>query len=71
MATVKQMLTSLTSLRKKRAELDKKIVQAEQTLAAGFSKMTAAQPKTPAKRAIKKGTKTGATKGRKPATPTA
>jgi septal ring factor EnvC (AmiA/AmiB activator) len=71
MATVKQMLTSLTSLRKKRAELDKKIVQVEQTLAVEFSKAAAAQPKTPAKRAVKKGTNAGSKRGRKPATPTA
>jgi hypothetical protein len=71
MATVTQTLKSLATLRKKRAELDKKIVQAEQALSAEFSKTAAAKPKMPAKKPVKKETKPGVKRGRKPAAPKA
>jgi hypothetical protein len=72
MATIKQTLISLASFRAKRAELDKKIVQAEQKLAADFAKLNAESPKKAGRKpAAKSKAGTPAKRTRKPKTPKA
>lgn len=70
MATIKQTLNSLASLRAKRAELDKKIVQAEQKLAVDFAKLNAENLKTAGRKPAAGGKAGTPAKGmRKPKTP--